>query len=232
MFKFLGDLMVNLLNYLRDLTGNYGMAIILTTVIIKLVLLPLSIKQEKSMRQQQKIKPLLDKLNEKYKGKTKDAEYQKELQEIYKSEGVNPFLGCLPLLIQFPILIMLYRTFNSPDVLNGNEQFLWFYLDKPDAFYILNLPIIGALSINLLPIISAVLQFLQQKLLSNNNQNDEKDSMASSMQSTMLMLPFIMLFLFYKMPAGLNLYFVVSTLLGIIQSYVFLMLRKSDENGK
>ena len=103
--------------------GSYGLAIILLTVIIKIILYPLTIKQLKSMKAMQKIQPELKKLQEKYKDKPQIM--QQKLMQLYQKEGVNPMAGCLPLLIQMPILMAMYYTLFNFDYGAVEPSFLW-----------------------------------------------------------------------------------------------------------
>ena len=101
--------LATLLTNIAKVVGNYGIAIIILTILVRLILLPLTLKQEKSMKKMRDIQPELDKLKEKYKDKPQ--EFQKATAEIYKEHNVNPLAGCLPLLIQMPIFIALYYVF-------------------------------------------------------------------------------------------------------------------------
>ena len=102
------------LAWIYDLVGNYGLSIILLTILIKVVLLPLGVKQIKSMQAMQSIQPKVKELQKKYKGnKTK---VQEETMKLYKEAGVNPLGGCLPLLLQFPILIAMYAVIRAPQL--------------------------------------------------------------------------------------------------------------------
>ncbi|WP_288778278.1 YidC/Oxa1 family membrane protein insertase [uncultured Sneathia sp.] len=213
--KFLETIAVEILKFFNSLVGNYGVAIILTTLLIKLILFPLSLKQEKSMQKMKELQPEIEAIQKKYKDdKTKLNE---ETAKLYKEKNVNPFSGCLPLIIQLPIFVALYYAFMSNEI-PQTATFLWFNLKKPDAIYT-----IGKFSLNILPIISALLMIIQQKLMTPQSGEGEN----SVMQSTMLLMPVMMLFIFYKFPSGLNLYYVVNTAISIlIQIYVVKKARK------
>lgn len=213
--KFLETIAVEILKFFNSLVGNYGVAIILTTLLIKLILFPLSLKQEKSMQKMKELQPEIEAIQKKYKDdKTKLNE---ETAKLYKEKNVNPFSGCLPLIIQLPIFIALYYAFMSNEI-PQTATFLWFNLKRPDAIYT-----IGKFSLNILPIISALLMIIQQKLMTPQSGEGEN----SVMQSTMLLMPVMMLFIFYKFPSGLNLYYVVNTAISIlIQIYVVKKARK------
>lgn len=216
--KFVDNAVLALLSYLVSIVGNYGLAIIITTVIVKLALLPLSIKQEKSMIRMKELQPKVDEINQKYKNDK--AKIQEMTAELYKKEQVNPLSGCLPLLIQLPIFVALYYAFIG-DAIPANASFLWFNLKSPDALFTFN-----NFSFNFLPIISAILMIVQQKLMTPTSQNGNE--MEKSMQTMMYFMPVMILVLFYRMPSGVNLYYTVNTLLSILlQLYIIKKVRKN-----
>ena len=176
---------------------SYGLAIILMTIAIKLVLFPLTQKQMHSMKAMQEIQPKTKYIQEKYKDDPQVM--QKKIMEMYKEHGVSPFGGCLPLLIQMPIFIAFYQSlFHFKFVNVAHAAFLWIpNIGKPDPYFIL-------------AILAAVTTYYQQKI-SMVESNDPT-------QKTMLyFMPLFMAFIAYKLPAGLPLYWVVFNLLGIAQ---------------
>lgn len=176
---------------------NYGLAIIFMTIIIKLVLFPLTQKQMKSMRAMQEIQPKTKYLQEKYKDDPQKM--QQKVMELYKENGVNPMGGCLPLLIQMPIFIAFYQSlFNFKFIETAHAGFLWIpNIGNPDPYYIL-------------AILAAVTTFLQQKV-SMTQSNDP------TQKTMMYFMPVFMAWIALKMPAGLPLYWVVFNILGILQ---------------
>ncbi|WP_064581458.1 YidC/Oxa1 family membrane protein insertase [Streptobacillus moniliformis] len=214
--KWLVDAAVKLLDLIYGFVGNYGIAIIVTTFLVRLLLLPLTLKQEKSMKRMREIQPMLEAIKEKYKD-DKQMQNQKTM-ELYQQEKVNPAGGCLPLLIQLPVFVALYHAFTT-NALPENATFLWFNLSKPDALFTLQ-----GFSINILPLLTTVLTFIQQKLMQSKTQGSN-DPMAGSMQTMMYTMPILMLLIFYKMPSGLNLYYFVNTLLSVLQQ-VYVMNRR------
>lgn len=216
--KFVDNAVLALLSYLVSIVGNYGLAIIITTVIVKLALLPLSIKQEKSMIRMKELQPKVDEINQKYKNDK--AKIQETTAELYKKEQVNPLSGCLPLLIQLPIFVALYYAFIG-EAIPANASFLWFNLKSPDALFTFN-----NFSFNFLPVVSAILMIVQQKLMTPASQNGNE--MEKSMQTMMYFMPVMILVLFYRMPSGVNLYYTVNTLLSILlQLYIIKKVRKN-----
>lgn len=200
-YNLLGDGIALLLTKLHSLVGNFGVAIILATVIIKLILLPLTLKQDKSMKQMKLIQPELEKLKEKYKNDPQTLNVK--TMELYKEHKVNPAGGCLPLLIQLPILWALFGVLRS-GIIPENEKFLWMILSKPDPLYIL-------------PVLNGAISFLQQRLMGNSDN--------PQMKNMMYMFPVMMLFISLKMPAGLQVYWLASSICAVIQQY-WIMNRK------
>ena len=150
----------------------------------------------------------VDKLKEKYKDKPQ--EFQKATAEIYKEHNVNPLAGCLPLLIQMPIFIALYYVFSGNSIPN-EASLLWFNLKQPDKLFMF-----GTFAINLLPILNTVVTFVQQKMISNASKGQETNT---TMQSMMYTMPVLMLVLFYNMPSGVTLYYLISGILSVAQQY-------------
>lgn len=199
---------VAVLKGINGIVGNYGVAIIIVTIIVRALMFPLTLKQEKSMKKMRELQPQLDKLKEKYKDKPQ--ELQQKTAEIYKENNVNPLSGCLPILIQMPIFIALFYAF-SGDAIPNDATFLWFNLKKPDELFK-----IGTFTINLLPILNTAITFFQQKIMSGSSKGQEVNS---QMQTMMYTMPLMMLLLFYKMPSGVTLYYLVSGALSLVQQY-------------
>lgn len=203
--EFLYKIFAGVLNELYSVTGNFGLAIIGITVLVKLVTLPLTLKQDKSMRSMKDIQPEIDAIKTKYKDDPKMV--NQKTMELYQEKKINPAAGCLPLIIQMPILFALFGILRVDATGNfvylpeipGNVKFLWMTMNTPDQFYIL-------------PVLNGILSFLQQKLTGSGDSNPQ-------MKNMMYMFPIMMVFISYKMPAGLQVYWVVSSLAGIIQQY-------------
>jgi len=176
---------------------NYGLAIILMTIAIKLILFPLTQKQMKSMRAMQEIQPQLKYIQEKYKDDPQTM--QKKVMEMYKEHGVNPLGGCLPLVIQMPIFIAFYQSLYRFDFkVTEHASFFWIpNIGNPDPFYIL-------------AVLAAVTTYLQQKV----SMVDSKDPTQKSM---LYVMPLFMAWIAATMPAGLPLYWVMFNILGILQ---------------
>ena len=177
---------------------SYGYAIILLTIIVKFLLYPLTVKQVKSMKAMQELSPKLKKLQEKYKDNPQVM--QQKVAALYKDAGVNPLAGCLPLLIQMPILMgMYYSLYNFEYPSADAAQFLWLpSLSEADPYYIL-------------PILNVLTTFYQTRQTS--------DMSNPQMKMMMLIMPLFIGFISLNFPSGLVLYWVVMNLCQIVQQW-------------
>ena len=219
MFKIqaLVDFVVHILNAIYGVVGNYGIAIIIVTVLMRIIIFPLTLKQEKSMKKMRELQPELEKIKEKYKDNPQ--EYQQKTAELYRESGVNPLGGCLPLLIQMPVFVALYWAF-SGNAIPADAKFLWFTLKQPDRLFM-----IGNFAFNLLPILNVGVTYIQQKIMTNTTSGQESNQ---QMKTMLYMMPLMMLFIFYKMPSGVTLYYLVSGALSLVQQYFILKGRSDD----
>ncbi len=205
-------LFLAVLNYIYGLVGNYGIAIIILTILVKLIFFPLTHKSYISMAKMQKIQPEIQKIQKKYK--EKPEEMNKKVMELYNQHKVNPMGGCLPLLLQFPVLWALFRVFNNAIELKGQKFFLWISdLAMPDTLFRMpfSLPCLGY-NFNVLPILMLVSMIWMQK--SNPSQASVQGANKFMMQ---VFMPLFMLVIFYGMPSGLVLYFLLSNVISILQ---------------
>ena len=219
MFKIqaLVDFVVHILNAIYGVVGNYGIAIIIVTVLMRIIIFPLTLKQEKSMKKMRELQPELEKIKEKYKDNPQ--EYQQKTAELYRESGVNPLGGCLPLLIQMPVFVALYWAF-SGNAIPADAKFLWFTLKQPDRLFM-----IGNFAFNLLPILNVGVTYIQQKIMTSATSGQGS---SQQMQTMLYMMPLMMLFIFYKMPSGVTLYYLVSGALSLVQQYFILKGRSDD----
>ena len=201
--------------FLKGIVGNYGWAIILLTVIVKLVFWPITHKSNVSMKKMQKIQPMVKELREKYKDDKQTV--NTKMMELYKKEGVNPLGGCLPILVQIPVFFALYWTLDGAIELR-HTSFLWAKdLTQPDT-----IGNIFGLPINPLAIAMSLTMVLQQKLT---------PTATDPMQAKMMMLmPVIMLVFLYNLPSGLTLYWTVSQIISIIQLMVNVYNDKKEKS--
>jgi YidC/Oxa1 family membrane protein insertase len=184
---------------------NYGWSIVLITIAINLVLLPLRLKSMKSQRKMQSLQPKLAAINAKYKGLSmrdpKKAEQNQEVMDFYKKEGVNPMGGCLPMVVQLPLIYAFYKVLAVTIEMRG-AHWLWISdLSSPEQ-----------LPIHVLPLIMIVSQFVMQKMTPN-------PGMDPSQAKMMLFMPLMFGFLFYNFSSGLVLYWLTSNLVGIAQQW-------------
>jgi YidC/Oxa1 family membrane protein insertase len=209
-FWFIAIPMLHALRWLHRITGNYGVDIILLTVLVRAATIPLTQKSFRSMKEMQKIQPQLKRLQEQYKDD--QTKLQKEMMELYKRHGVNPFSGCAPMILQIPIFVGLYNALLHAIELRHAPFALWITdLSSPERL------MIGSVGIPVMTIIMGGTMLVQQWLTPQQG-----DPMQRQM---MMIMPVFFTFMFFNFPSGLVLYWLVSNLLGIAQQY--LMLRTS-----
>ncbi len=199
-----------LLNFFYGFFGNYGVAIILVTVLIKIIFWPIAQKGLKSMKNMQKIQPKMAKLKEKYKNDS--TRLNQEMMGLYKTYKVNPLGGCLPMLLQIPVFFALYKVLLQAIELRHAPFMLWITdLSAPDRLWAgLNLPYLGGLPV--LTLLMGGSMFLQQRMT---------PTPADPTQAKIMMfLPVIFTFMFLNFASGLVLYWLVNNLLTIGQQYI------------
>jgi YidC/Oxa1 family membrane protein insertase len=197
-FSFLAIPLLHILEFFYKFVHNYGLAIILLVLCIRIVFYPLTYTGFKSMKQMQKLTPKINELREKYKDNK--AELNKRIMEMYKESKVNPLGGCLPMLLQIPVFYGLYTTLGTSIQLRNAPLILWIHnLAAPDPYYIL-------------PILMGVTMLISQKM--NPMVGDPTQA------KIMLILPIVFTFIFINFPAGLLLYWTVNNILTIVQQYI------------
>ncbi len=217
--KFLGGLWIYfliLLKFFYKMFHNYGIAIIVLSSLIKLLFAPLTHMSFDSMRRMQDLQPKLKHLQEQYKNDPQRL--NKEVMELYKKNKVNPFGGCLPMVLQMPIFVALYQTFSSAIELRGAPFFAWIKdLSEPDQLFLMpfSLPVLGN-QINLLPLIMLGTMVWQQKLTPQPAATEEQKMMTNIM-------PIMFGFIFYGLPSGLVIYWIVNNVLTVLHQ---LFMRK------
>tara|TARA_B100001758_G_C18400044_1_gene608390 strand:+ start:428 stop:2068 length:1641 start_codon:yes stop_codon:yes gene_type:complete len=204
LFRPIGQLISWMLTKMYAIIPNYGVVVIIFAFLIKLLLNPLTVKTFESTRKMQALAPEINKIKEKYKN---DPQKMSRAQmELYKSSGANPMGGCLPMLIQMPILVSVFSIFRSKIEFRGAPFFGWIDdLSVPDTLMEL-----GGFPINILPVLMGSTMFIQQKMMAAPNADANQKTMMYVMNA-------FFLFLFYSFPSGLNLYYFVFNLLSIIQ---------------
>ena len=212
-FWFIAIPLLYALRLLQTITGNYGVAIIVLTALVKLATTPLTQSTFRNMREMQKIQPQMVKLRERYKDD--QVTLQKEMMELYRRHRVNPLSGCLPMLLQLPIFVGLYNALSHAIELRHAPFALWINdLSAPDRLMIpgvpANLPLIGG-GVPVLTLVMGASMFIQQWL--TPQQGDP------AQQRMMMFMPLVFTFMFINFPAGLVLYWLVNNLLTIGQQY-------------
>ncbi len=193
------DILFEVLLYFYELTGNYGVAIIILTIIVKIITFPLTHKQLQSTKAIQEIQPEVKKLQEKYKDDKEKL--NEETMKLWKENKVNPLAGCLPLIVQFPVLIAMFRLlqdteilFLSKGIMEFDKMFLIFDMTQRDTTYIL-------------PILAGLTTFLQQKLMTTDQ----------SQKALLYMMPIMIAGFSIQFPAGLAMYWVLQNILSVGQ---------------
>ena len=200
----------HVLRIIFELVQNYGLSIILFTIVVKVLLLPLTIKQTKSTKAMQDIQPKILEIQTKYKDKPEKQ--QQEIMKIYTEAKINPLAGCLPLLIQMPILIALFSVLREPvtygvfvdqaQFATASKGFLWIKdLTTPDV---------------ILAVLSGATTFLMQTLMM------PKDQQQGSMKMMTYVMSAMMLFWGFSFPAGLTLYWTIGNVFAIAQHYLIM----------
>jgi len=226
-FGAVAKVMLGVLHFFYAITRNYGIAIILLTVLVRSCMFPISRKQAQSMAKMQLLKPEMDRLKEKYKN---DMQKQSQaMQELYRKHNINPVAGCLPMFIQLPIFLGLYRALMVDVELRQapllGDAILWCSnLSAPDMFFdwspwmpdfINSGEGITGLGpyLNVLPLVTVVMFLLQQKMFMPEPANEQ----AAMQQKIMKFMMLFMGFMFFKVAAGLCLYFIASSIWGIAE---------------
>jgi len=209
LIEFFEGILLQLLVFFADLTKSSGLAIILLTIFIRLVLYPLTLSQSKSLAAMRELQPKMEELQRKYKDKPQ--EYQRKLMELYQEHKINPLGGCLPVLVQLPFLWALFRVLQ--DFPLEQRQFLLWDLAEKDPFYIL-------------PVLSGVTTYAQMRMTATGD---------PTQRAMLLIMPVFLMWISTQFDAGLVLYWVVSNLFSIGQQYLInkqlAAAKKGDKAG-
>ena len=205
-------------NFLGRFISNYGIIILIMTILIKLVISPLTMKSYKSSAKMNVIKPEIDKLNEKYPKQEDALKKQQAMMELYKRAGISPMGGCLPMLLQLPVLYAMFRFFPASIELR-QQKFLW--ADDLSAYdSILDLPFRIPLygdHVSLFALLMAVSMFLYSKMTSSQMSNDP--NMAGMKFMSVWLMPIMMLFICNNLSSGLSYYYLLSNLITMFQTW-------------
>ena len=238
-----------ILGFIYNFTNSYGLAIIFFTIVIRIVLLPLSIKQQKSMVMQQKVQPLTAELQKKYKNDKEKL--NQEMMKLYKEHKFNPAGGCLPLIVQMPIIFGLYRVIYRPlthilkmdqtaikelseslQIAVHNEiaiaseaglinlNFLGLNLGSSPTISMNPQELYGISLLWLIPILAAGTTYLSSYMTSKMSSSSGQNEKAAQMQSSMMKIfPLMTGVIAFSFPAGLGLYWIVSNMVQVLQQF-------------
>jgi YidC/Oxa1 family membrane protein insertase len=220
-------IVIPVFDFLSRFTSNYGIIILLLTIFIKLITFPFTFKSYKSQAKMRVLAPEIKEINDKYPGQENAMKRQQETMKLYSRAGASPFSGCLPMLLQWPILIAMFAFFPNAIELRG-QSFLWVHdLSAPD--YICTLPFSIPLLGNHLSLFCLLMTAVNIVYTQINMQNQPTSSSMPGMKAMMWLMPLMFLFFFNDYAAGLSYYYFVSLLITIIQTFAFRFFIKEDK---
>lgn len=224
LFRWINTLIViPVFDLLGRFISNYGIIILLLTIFIKIILFPFTYKSYMSQAKMRVLAPDIKAINEKYPGKENAMKRQQETMALYSRAGASPFSGCLPMLLQMPILIAMFNFFPSAIELRG-ESFLWAKdLSAPDAIvsWTTNIPFISSTfgnHISLFCLLMTVVNIIYTRI---NMQNQPGNDAMPGMKWMMYLMPLMFLVFFNNYASGLSLYYFLSLLITIAQTFIF-----------
>lgn len=199
-FGSIAKVLLNIMSWFYSYVGNWGLAIILLTLLVRLVVLPFNVASFKSMKKMQKIQPLMQSIRERYKDDP--TTQQREIMAVMKENKVNPLGGCLPMLLQMPVFFALYQCIGQSIELYQMPFFGWIHdLSAKDPLYVF-------------PVLMGATMYIQQKITPS--------TMDPQQAKIMQFLPIIFALMMFNLPSGLTIYMFISTLFGVIQQMLFM----------
>jgi YidC/Oxa1 family membrane protein insertase len=220
-------IVIPVFDFLSRFISNYGIIILLLTIFIKIITFPFTYKSYKSQAKMRVLAPEIKEINDKYPGQENAMKRQQETMKLYSSAGASPFSGCLPMLLQWPVLIAMFAFFPNAIELRG-QSFLWVHdLSAPD--YICTLPFSIPFLGNHLSLFCLLMTAVNILYTQINMQNQPSSSSMPGMKVMMWMMPLMFLFFFNDYAAGLSYYYFVSLLITILQTYAFRWFIKEDK---
>jgi len=221
---------LNVLVFLYNNTADFGVAIILLTIIIKLALWPLSQKSIKSQTELQAIQPKIDELKKKYADNK--AELGTATMNLYKEHHINPFASCLPLLIQLPFLFAVFRVLRNG--LTSDLNLVYFFMPKSVAFQTMSFGFMDlSKPVIYLAVLAGIAQFIQSKMMlaknknANNSQKNEENMTDIMNKQMTYIFPAVTVIMGISLPGGLTLYWFMFTALTVLQQFLVLKLKKN-----
>tara|TARA_Y100000739_G_scaffold179674_1_gene157733 strand:- start:4659 stop:6332 length:1674 start_codon:yes stop_codon:yes gene_type:complete len=207
-------LVYSIMVMLYGIIPNYGVVVVLFAVLIKLVTYPLMAKQLRSSKKMQEISPLMNQIKIKYKNNP--TLQQQKMAALFQENKINPLAGCLPLLIQMPVLMSVFMVFRNTIAFRGESFFLWINdLSSADT-----LLVVGGVPINVLPFLMSFSMYYTMKLSSATQPAGGDPAQEATQQMMKYMFPGMMFFLFYAFPSGLNLYYLCFNIMQILQQKI------------
>ena len=226
MISFLGNLLGPILRAVYDFVSQigsepeyisyYAIAIIITSIIFKTILLPISFRQTRSTEKMREIQPLLQEIQTKYKNDPQTL--QTKMQALYKEHNYNPASGCLIMLVQFPIIIAFFAVFREPQVYAFSDPGMYEAMNKM-FLWIPNLEIVDPYLWRM-PLLAAATTFLQSKTMMMGGSNNPKDQTAKTQNMMNYMMPVMIFIAARSFPAGLALYWVISNTFSTVQQLI------------
>jgi len=207
-------LVYSIMVMLYGLIPNYGVVVVLFAILIKLVTYPLMAKQLRSSKKMQEISPLMNQIKIKYKNNP--TLQQQKMAALFQENKINPLAGCLPLLIQMPVLMSVFMVFRNTIAFRGESFFLWINdLSAADTLFV-----VGEIPINVLPFLMSFSMYYTMKLSSATQPAGGDPAQEATQQMMKYMFPGMMFFLFYAFPSGLNLYYLCFNIMQILQQKI------------
>ena len=207
-------LVYSIMVMLYGLIPNYGVVVVLFAILIKLVTYPLMAKQLRSSKKMQEISPLMNQIKIKYKNNP--TLQQQKMAALFQENKINPLAGCLPLLIQMPVLMSVFMVFRNTIAFRGESFFLWINdLSAADTLFV-----VGGIPINILPFLMSFSMYYTMKLSSATQPAGGDPAQEATQQMMKYMFPGMMFFLFYAFPSGLNLYYLCFNIMQILQQKI------------
>jgi YidC/Oxa1 family membrane protein insertase len=218
--RFFSKFILQLMMWMHGFIPNYGVVIIIISILTKVLFYRLTHKSFKSMKDMQRLQPRLKELQDRYKDDR--SRLNQETMKLYKEAGVNPLGGCLPLLLQMPVFVALFSVLRNTIELRGAPFMLWISdLSSPDVLFDFGakIPFLGS-EFHLLPLLMGAAMYLQSKMSGGSPTGEAATGSASQQKMMQTLMPVMFTFLFYSMPSGLVLYWLVNNIFSIIQQYV------------
>ena len=207
-------LVYSIMILLYGLIPNYGIVVVLFAILIKLVTYPLMAKQLRSSKKMQEISPIMNQIKIKYKNNP--TLQQQKMAALFQEHKINPLAGCLPLLIQMPILMSVFMVFRNTIEFRGESFFLWINdLSAADTLFV-----VGGVPFNVLPFLMSLSMYYTMKLSSATQPAGGDPAQEATQQMMKYMFPGMMFFLFYAFPSGLNLYYLCFNIMQIVQQKI------------